>query len=349
MHKILIADDVDMNRELLMDIFEDQYEIVEARDGEEAMQAIHEHGTDLSAVLLDLYMPNVDGLSVLRTMQAHQELNKIPVLLITADYDPKIERECLELGAMDFIKKPYNAMLVEQRVRNAVSLYTYKNHLEDKVEEQTAKLRRRNRNMAILLGNLVESRNLESGEHVQRVSSYTRALAEQLVQDDPEYGFTKERIEIITDAAVLHDVGKIAVSDTILLKPGRFTPEEFEIMKTHTTLGAEYLKSVRNIWEEDYFAVCYNIAKYHHERYDGKGYPEGLAGDEIPIEAQLVSVADVYDALIEERCYKKPIPKDQACEMIVNGECGTFSPKILECFRKCFPFTELDNKRGNES
>lgn len=338
---ILIVDDVEINREILTDIFWEKYDVMVAEDGNEALKILAERKEDISAILLDIYMPNLNGIEALEKMNQLHILNDIPVLMITADNSYDDENRCLQLGATDFIRKPFSSALVKTRVENAVSLFSYKKHLEDKVEMQKKKISETNRSIVEMLGNLVESRNLESGAHVQRVSLYTNVLANIMMEDYPETGLTPEIIEIITSAAALHDVGKIAISDSILLKPGRLTPEEFEIMKTHTTLGSEYIKSIESgIFDEEYANTSYEIARYHHERYDGRGYPEGLKGDEIPISAQLVSVADVYDALIEERCYKKPIPKEKAYEMIINGECGTFSPKLIECFKKGFPFEE---------
>lgn len=335
---ILIVDDVPLNRDVLADIFEEDYEVITAADGNEAISVLDEKTGKIAALLLDIYMPGKDGFEVLKHMRSNHMLTQIPVLMITTECSLDTEKQCLDLGAMDFIKKPFNAQLVFARVQNAVSLYSYKRNLEKKVHIQTARLKKINHCIVGMLGGLVESRNLESGEHVQRVSGYTKALAQKMMKLYPEYKLTEERIEIISEAAALHDVGKIAISDTILLKPGRLTDDEFATMKTHTTLGAEYISSITDVWDEEYSKVSYQIAKYHHERYDGHGYPEGLSGDDIPLAAQLVSIADVYDALIHERCYKKAFSKDEAFKMIMNGECGTFSPKLLECFKGCFPF-----------
>ena len=339
---ILIADDVELNLEMLADIFEEEYDVLLAHDGFEARDILRDYSTVLSAVLLDINMPGISGLEILDIMNKSGLINTLPVLMITTDTATKIEKACLELGAYDFIKKPFSPVIVKTRVKNMVNLYSYKNNLEEKVNLQTAKLRHTNHSLVNVLGNLVESRNLESGEHVQRVSGYTRLLAMKMMELHPEYELTKKKVDIIADSAALHDLGKIAIPDAILLKPGRLTPEEFEIMKTHTTKGYEYISKMDNLWDEEYLKSGMDIAKYHHERYDGRGYPEGLKEDEIPISAQLVSIADVYDALIHERCYKKAFPKETAKEMILNGDCGVFSPKLLECFEKCYPFLEID-------
>lgn len=234
------------------------------------------------------------------------------------------------------------------RVKNIVDLFTYKKSLEDKVAVQTqtlreqynlleiqaAKLKETNIRIIDILGMVVEFRNLESGEHIKRVKGFTEILANQFMKDYPEYGLTDHIIEMIVSSSSLHDVGKIAIPDNILLKPGRLTNEEFECMKSHTVRGCDVLNNIEGVWDDEYREYAYDICRHHHERFDGRGYPDGLKGDDIPISAQLVSVADVYDALVSERCYKKAFPKPQAAQMIINGECGIFSPKILDSFQK---------------
>lgn len=225
----------------------------------------------------------------------------------------------------------------------------YKNNLEERVAEQTSviseqynllkhqadQLAKSNVSIIEILGTIVEYRNLESGEHIQRVKSYTRILGEQLMEDYPEYNLTSKQLNVIVSASALHDVGKIAIPDSILLKPGRLTKEEFEYMKEHTTKGCEIINNIRGVWSEEYAKASYEICRHHHERYDGRGYPDGLLGENIPISAQLVAVADVYDALVNERVYKSAFSADKAFNMIINGECGTFSPKLMDCFTKC--------------
>lgn len=249
---------------------------------------------------------------------------------------------------MDYITKPFNNVIVQKRVKNAAGLYKYKMQLEERVEEQTSvlrkayqalkiqaeKLRENNQQIIDMLGTVVEYRNLESGEHIKRVKGYTGILAECAMKEYPEYGLTEEKINTIVAASSLHDIGKITIPDGILLKPGRLTEDEYEYMKSHTIRGCELLDEIDQEWEPDYKKVSYEICRHHHERYDGKGYPDGLKGEEIPISAQLVSVADVYDALVNERCYKDAYSPDEAYRMIINGECGMFSPKLMEVFRK---------------
>lgn len=346
-NKILIVDDVPMNREILADILEaEHYDILEAGNGLEAIQCIESSRDDLAAILLDLVMPEMDGYGVLQWLQETKNADRVPVLIITGDSSAESEQRCFDYGVNDFIHKPFERTLVIRRVGNMIALYKYRNRLEDTIAEQTEQLREQNRELLRqaealkesklrvidILGTVVESRNLESGLHIQRVKTYTRILAESVMEAYPEYGLTPELIHIMTSVSALHDVGKIFIPDSILLKPGRLTDEEFACMKTHTVRGCEVLDHVEGIWEDNYEQMCYDICRYHHERYDGRGYPDGLIGDNIPISAQIVSIADVYDALVSERCYKKPFPLDEAYAMIQGGECGVFNPKILHCF-----------------
>lgn len=347
MKKILVVDDVEINRDLLTEILEDEYEVIEAENGKEALEKIHACEDELAAVLLDLMMPVMDGFETLEVLRAEQFMDRVPVLVISGESSVSSESRCLEYGVADFVHKPFNEKLVESRISNITSLYAYKNGLEDKVAEQTETLRQQNHalqeqaerlerfnnTIVDILGTVVESRNLESGDHVQRVKGYTRILAERLMTDFPEFGLTPGVVNMMVQASSLHDVGKIAISDAILLKPGRLTPEEFDEMKKHTTRGSELLNSIQGAWDEDYRKLSYDICRHHHERYDGRGYPDGLVGDRIPLAAQIVSIADVYDALVSKRCYKDAYSRDEAYRMILDGECGVFSPKILTAFR----------------
>lgn len=346
--KILIVDDKEINREMLAVILEEEYNVIEAENGCVAIEIIEKHKEELAVVLLDIVMPVLDGYQVLNFMNSGGYLEKIPVLIITIESDSSVETRCFELGVSDFIRKPFDIAKVRNRVRNIVNLYQYKNNLEDKVEKQTKtlveqntlllkqaeRLRKSNEQIIDILGAVVESRNLESGAHIQRVKDFTRILAYQLMEDFPEYGLTKKRIEIIASASALHDVGKIAIPDSILLKPARLTDEEFAYMKTHTTRGCQILENIKEAWDENYGRTSYEICRHHHERYDGNGYPDGLAGDNIPISAQIVGVADVYDALVSERVYKGAFSVDEAYNMIVRGDCGVFSQKLLSSFAK---------------
>lgn len=337
-----------MNRDILKEILKDTYDILEAEDGKSALEILDAENNEISAILLDLIMPVMDGFEVLEELNARKMIEKIPVLIISGENSTQNEQRCFELGIADFIGKPFNARLVRKRIQNAAEHYAYRNELEAKVEEQTnvlrkayrtlksqaEQLKRRNQDIIEILGTVVEYRNLESGEHVKRVGEYTRILAESFMVEYPEYDLTQDKIDVIVSASALHDIGKITIPDSILLKPGRLTKDEFEYMKSHTTRGCELLESMKNVLDPKYEKVSSEICRHHHERFDGKGYPDGLEGDAIPLSAQLVSVADVYDALVNERCYKDAFSPEEAFRMIVNGECGVFSPRLMEVFRK---------------
>lgn len=359
-NKVLVVDDVELNRDLLEEMLKDEYDVIKAEDGEMALKLIWEHQEEIAVILLDLIMPKVDGYTVLEKIKSNNFMDKIPVLIISGESSVETETQCFDYGISDFIKKPFDNRLVKKRVKNIVDLFAYKNNLEEKVAEQTQTLRKQYKILHMqaeelhqnkakiieILGTVVEYRNLESGEHINRVKGFTRIMAEKMMEKYPEYGLTPRVVEIISSAAALHDIGKIAIPDNILLKPGRLTPEEFDCMKTHTTKGCEILESIEGAWDEEYGKVSYEICRYHHERYDGKGYPDALKEDEIPISAQLVSVADVYDALVTERVYKHAIPKDEAFQMILDGKCGLFSPKLMDCFKDVRgAFEELADKQ----
>lgn len=349
MGKILIIDDMEFNRELLTEMLEDQYEIIEAADGVEGLEKIKENRYCLSAILLDIVMPRKDGMQVLKEMAEIEDMPDIPVLVISAESKERHEAECFRLGVVDCIERPFNYEVVNHRVRNVVELNDLKNSLEEKVEEQTRslheqnvelhdraeKLKKNNENLISALGAAVEARSMESGEHIFRVREYTRILAEDIRDHYPEYGLTDDAVTLIVTGSPLHDIGKIKIPDEVLLKPGKLTSEEWDTMKNHTVWGCEILEGIKSIWESDYYRYCYEICRHHHERWSGKGYPDGLAGDDIPISAQIVSLADVFDALVNDRVYKKAFPRDVAYNMIINGECGDFSPKLMASFERC--------------
>ena len=345
---ILVADDVELNREILDDILNEQYDILFAADGEQAIGYTEEYSNKLAVTLLDLGMPKVDGFGVLKYMNEKSYISKIPVIVITGNNSVDSERTCFDYGITEFIRKPFDTVIVNMRVGNIVKLYKYKNNLEEKVAEQTetlsiqneqlmkqaARLAEGNQRIIEMLGNVVESRDLESGVHIQRVKYYTKIIANQIMNDYPEYNLNEHDVDVIVSASALHDVGKVAIPDSILLKPGRLTKDEFEVMKTHTVRGCELIDNIKDIWDDKYARLSYEICRYHHERYDGLGYPDRLKGEEIPISAQIVSLADVYDALVHKRVYKDAFNYEEAYNMIMNGECGVISPKILDCFAK---------------
>lgn len=346
--KILIVDDMELNREILEEILIDEYPVVQAKNGETALRILEEQKDRIAVVLLDILMPDMDGYEVLNKMSEKGYIGKIPVLIISSETSDGAEEKCFKMGVADFIRKPFTSSMVRLRVKNVVDLYSYRNELEKSVERQTEtvkrqykllqaqadKLQKSNVKIIDILGTIVEYRNLEEGSHIWHVKEFTKILAEQVAKDYPEYNLTKQKIEVIASASALHDIGKIAIPDAILLKPGKLKEDEYEYMKSHTTRGCEIIEKIDGVWEESYKKTSYTICRSHHERYDGRGYPDGLAGEEIPIAAQIVSVADTYDALVSERVYKSAFPKDKAFHMIVSGECGVFSPRLLNCFRQ---------------
>lgn len=329
--KILIVDDSEINRFILTDILGDKYTIIEASNGVEAIQIIQKQQRELSLILLDLVMPEMDGLEVLALMNKGNWINEIPVIMISSETSQAFIERAYNLGATDFINRPFNAFVVRKRIANTIMLYSKQKNLINLVNEQAFEREKNNDLMVKILSHIVEFRNGESGLHILRVNAITEILLERLKKKSDKYNLSGFEISTIVTASSLHDIGKISVPDEILNKPGRLTDEEFEIIKKHSEIGAQMLSSMTEYINEPLLAVAYDICMYHHERYDGKGYPSGKKGDDIPISAQVVSIADVYDALTSERCYKKAIPHEKAIRMIKNGECGCFNPLLLEC------------------
>ncbi len=361
-NKVLVVDDMDLNRDLLQEMLETDYTVIPAENGKKALEALEKESDQIEAVLLDLVMPEMDGFAVLDVMKEKGWIGEIPVMVISGETSPEVEQKCLDMGVADFVRKPFNECVVKRRVKNTVELFSYQHELKEQVEKQTAMLKKQNRILQLqaeklrennikiidILGNVVESRNLESGEHIKRVKGFARILGLQLMEDYPEFGLTEEMVNMIAEASALHDVGKIAIPDNVLLKPGRLTDKEFELMKSHTTRGCDILNNIEGIWEDDYRKISYDICRHHHERYDGRGYPDHLKGEDIPIAAQIVSIGDCYDALVSERVYKDAFSKEEAFHMIVHGDCGVFSPKLLESFRNAREkFEELADSNSN--
>ncbi len=335
---LLIVDDVEINREMLKFIFEEQFEILEASDGDEAIAKIEENSSRIALIFLDVIMPGKSGLDVLGYMVEKKYMDRLPVIIITGEASAEMEEKAYEYGASDVVYKPFEPKVIMRRTMNIIELFSYKMSLERKLEKRTRqlresreKLKKNNEFLINALSSVVEFRSLESGEHIHRVKYYTKVLLRYLLKFYPEYNLTDEDVEQIISASALHDLGKIAIPDNILLKPGKLTAEEFEEMKKHTTYGCELLEKFKQE-ENSFYHYCYDICRYHHEKYDGKGYPDGLVGEEIPIWAQVVSIADVYDALVSKRVYKAAYEVNEAARMIMDGECGLFSPKILDCF-----------------
>ncbi|MBQ8596976.1 MAG: response regulator [Lachnospiraceae bacterium] len=345
---VLIVDDMKFNRQILKDILQEDYVIAEAENGREALQIIEGQNSEIAAVLLDIVMPEMDGVTFLKVLNEKKLLGTFPVLVVTSEQSVDLVGECFDYGASDFIRKPVNTDFVKQRVQKLVELYEQKNDFKERLERQTltlrnqykllqqqaAQLRRNGEKIIDVLGTIVEYRSVLDDTHIRRVKAFTEILAKHMMEDYPEYGLTEEKVNIITVASALHDIGKIMIPDAILLKPGKLTEEEFEYVKSHSLRGYEMISSVSDLWEEEYVQCCMDVTRYHHEKYDGSGYPDGLKGEEIPVSAQIVSLADCLEVLISENVYKSAIPFEEAFNMILQGECGMFSFKLFECFRK---------------
>lgn len=330
---LLIVDDMEVNRAILRSVFERDYNILEAENGEQALMLLEQYYGTIAAMLLDVVMPVKDGYQVLTEMGERGLLSQVPAIVITAEGSAESEVRAFDLGASDIIMKPFEPYVVKRRVQNIVELNRHKLHLEELVEEQAQSLRESNEVMIDTLSSIIEYRSLESGQHVMRIRMFTKILLEDVARSYQEYDLDERKIGIIASAASMHDIGKIAIPDSILNKPGPLTPGEFEIMKTHAVKGCEILAGLDRMSDTEYLQYAYNICRYHHERWDGRGYPDGLRGENIPVCAQVVGLADCYDALTSDRVYKKAFPQEQAFNMILNGECGAFSPKLLECFK----------------
>ena len=329
--QILLVDDSAMNRMMLTEILGDSYHILEAENGRECMEKLQAEAGNIALVLLDINMPVMDGFEVLKAMNANHTIEDIPVIMISSEDSDAAIRRSYELGASDYVNRPFDARIVYRRVTNTIKLYAKQRRLVQMVSDQ---IRARENNTDMLVGvlsHIVEFRNGESGLHVRHIRMITELLLHRLLEISSRYSITAEQQDLIPLASALHDIGKIGIDEKILNKPGKLTPEEFEVIKTHSMLGAQILYDLDNFSEQPLLQTAYEIARWHHERWDGRGYPDGLKGDEIPISAQLVSLADVYDALTSERCYKKAFSHEKAMQMILNDECGAFNPLLLQC------------------
>lgn len=332
--KILITDDSEMNRAILAEILSEDFDILEAGNGEEAVVFLQQMSAELSLVLLDVTMPIMDGFDVLALMNRYHFIENIPVIMISAENSPVYVRRAYELGAIDYISRPFDSLVVHRRVMNTIMLYAKQKKLSGMVADQIYEKEKSNRLMVSILSHIVEFRNGESGLHVLHINALTELLLRHLCKKTDRYHIDGDMIALISMASALHDIGKIVVPDEILNKPGKLTQQEFEVMKTHAMCGASMLESMPLYEKEPLVHYAYEICRWHHERYDGRGYPDGLMGEEIPISAQIVSLADVYDALTSKRCYKKAFSHEESMRMILEGECGAFNPLLLECLKE---------------
>lgn len=348
---ILIFEDNMIDRSILVELFQAEYQILEAENGKEGIELLKTHLASVAIVLLDNIMPVMDGFAVLEYLKEKNVLSKIPFIMITGESSPELERKGYEYGIVSYIKKPYQPEVVKQVVHNATGWFQYKMQLELMVKkqniniqkqnsilrQQTKKLNHVNEMLIDSLSNIVEFRNMESKQHIKRIREYSLCLGKSVMKLYPEYELTPEKLFQIGWASCLHDIGKIAIPDSIILKPAKLTKDEFELIKSHTTKGAEIIQHRVSLNDRALFDYAYDIARHHHEKYDGKGYPDGLKGDEISIAAQIVSLVDVYDALTSKRVYKIAYESDKAYQMILNGHSGVFSPKLLKAFAEAKP------------
>ena len=347
--KILIVDDSKLNRDILKEILGETYNYLEAENGNQAIQMIGEN-IEIDLMLLDLNMPQMNGFEVLKIMKRSQCIAEIPVIMVSSEDAVDTMRKAYELGITDYITRPFDSVIVKKRVQNTLGLYMNQKHLINVVYDQVYEKEENNDIMIRIMSNILGSRNSESREHILHIKTATEMMLRQLVKLTDAYPLTEADIALITTASSLHDIGKIRIPEEILNKPGRLTVEEFKIMKTHSELGADIIKDMDFPQDHPLVHTAWEICRWHHERWDGKGYPDGLTGEEIPISAQVVSIVDVYDALTSERCYKKAFDHDTAIQMILDGQCGQFNPILLKCLKELSPqFSKMLDKETAEN
>lgn len=346
---VLVVDDSDMNRFLLSQILLDDYNVIEACDGVEATQIIQDHFKELSIVLLNIVMPRMDGFGVLEFMNANDLIQDLPVIMISSMDEDSAIRRCYELGISDYVRRPFSADVVGKRVYNIVRLYQRQRNLQREIREQIEEREKNSRVVTSIISHVVENRNGESGPHVIHVEQITEIILNRLTELTDMYKLSKEDKKQISLASALHDIGKIGIDEKILNKPGKLTEEEYGIMKTHTTIGAIMIHQVQMEEDDTLIQFAYEICRWHHEKWDGRGYPDGLKGNYIPISAQVVSIADVYDALVSERVYKKAYSHKKAIEMIINGECGEFNPLLIQCLKDCLDRIQLAESKNSRN
>ena len=347
--KILIVDDSNLNRDILKEILGDTYNYLEAENGNQAIQMIGENiGIDL--MLLDINMPQMNGFEVLKIMKRSQCIDETPVIMISSEEFVDAMRKAYEMGITDYITRPFDSVIVKKRVQNTLELYANQKRLINVVVDQVYEKEENNDIMLRILSNVLGSRNSESSEHILHIRTATEMMLRQLLKTTDAYHLTETDIAIITTASSLHDIGKIRIPEEILNKPGRLTDEEFKIMKTHSEIGASMIWDMHFLQDHPLVHTAWEICRWHHERWDGKGYPDGLKGEEIPICAQVVSIVDVYDALTSERCYKKAFDHDTAIQMILDGQCGQFNPLLLKCLKELsFQLSKMFDKEMEDN
>ncbi len=331
---ILIVDDAEINRFLLSQMLGDTYTIWETDCGQKAIELLKSNLDKIALILLDFIMPDINGIDILKIMNREHWIEDIPVIMITTEDSKELMNTAYNLGITDYIQRPFNVTIVHRRVINTIMVHGKKKQMENLLMEEISKRQKNNRMLINILSHIVEFRNGESGLHVIHIQALTELILKCICEKSPQYNLSEEDVYMIATASALHDIGKMAIPDNILNKPGKLTDAEFAIMKTHSAEGAKLLELIDTYQKEPLVKITRDICRWHHERYDGRGYPDGLKGEEIPLSAQVVSIADVYDALTSERCYKKAFPHEKAIDMIINGECGTFNPILIDCLKE---------------
>lgn len=353
-NKILIADTDEASREILTEVFEEEYEVLEVENGSKTLDIIMKDYSDIAAVIMDLNLDDMSAAEILEKINKAAWFDTIPFIVLSSDFSIKNEKAVVKAGATDFRRKPFDSAILKKKVNKFIELYTVNEkllaenaktvELEEKLKKAAGSSQGSSKGEGLggsddgvmeFIGRLVEFRNPENINHIKRMKGLVKIMGLEMIKLFPEYKLTPEKVDIIVSASAIHDIGKTAIPDAVLLKPGRFTNEEYEYMKSHTLRGVELLDEFKGVWSKDFSDILYKVVRSHHEKYDGGGYPDGLKGDAIPIEAQLISIADTYDALVNDKVYKKAYPKDVAFNMINVGDCGVFPPKILECLKKC--------------
>ncbi len=343
---ILILENDDANRKKLVEIFQGKYKILEISTEKEGIEVLRKHAASLAVVLFNLMIPAKNNFQVLQMLSEKKFLTRIPFIMITDDKTAEYEKKGYKYGIVSYIRQPFHPDVIKQLVDNVIEVFQYKTQLEATVKTQTEKLKKQNEMLKLMaekqkhmnevlvgsLSNVVEFRNLESEQHMKRIQAFSICLGRSIMKLYPEYGLTEKKLEVIGWASLLHDIGKIVIPDNIILKAGKLTEDEYEIIKSHTTKGAEIIEKLIHLDDKEFYDYIYDIARHHHEKYDGNGYPDGLRGEAISIAAQIVSLVDVYDALTSRRVYKAAYTTDKAFQMIINGQSGVFSPKLLKAF-----------------
>ncbi|MCR5503022.1 MAG: response regulator [Lachnospiraceae bacterium] len=346
--RILIADTNEINREVLSELFEEEYEIIEKESGADALSVIRTDYKDMAAVLLDAELPELDGYEVLENIKKQEWGYRVPVIIISGDASLKAEKRAYSLGAAYFSKKPFDTGLMKTRIDEIAELYEARAAVREEEsgnpdagkKDMPGKENLELANhvfdaMIEFAGRLVESRDPENQYHIYRMKGLTRIMAKKLRELYPEYGLSENDVEMIVTASAVHDIGKVSIPDSIILKPGNLSDEEYEYMKSHTLRGEEIFNDIRFDWDPEYAKITKQVIRSHHEKWDGGGYPDGLKGEEIPVAAQIISLADTYDALVNDRIYRKAFDKETAYNMIISGDTGVFPPKMIECFKAC--------------